>query len=108
MSVPNPTMLAALANKKRQAALVETNTKAKVVRPGLVESQVHSIHDGVVKAKHLKPGMTVRPYLHGEPRGAERTIASVTRIGDGATVGEIARRLGLGELFDYSVGLTSA
>lgn len=83
MSVPNPTVLARLA-QQRQAAQVEPDSKAKVVRPGLVESTVQSIHDGVVKSKHLKAGMAVRPYVHGEARGSERIVKAVTKIGDGA------------------------
>lgn len=87
MSVPNPTMIANIA-MRRQAALIEADAKAKVevVRPGMRDVEVHSIHDGVVKSKHLKKGMSVRPYVHGEPRGAERVIKSVSRVGDGAKV----------------------
>lgn len=85
MTVPNPTMLARLAATK-QAAIVEVDSKAKVVRPGLVNTETYSIHDGVVKSKHLKPGMVVRPWVHGEARGAERTIKGATRIGDGAMI----------------------
>lgn len=84
MSAPNPLMLAALTNKKRQAALVTPEAKAKVVRPGLVDTEVHVIHDGVVKTKHLTPEMEVRPFLHGEPRGSLRTVKAVTKIEDGA------------------------
>jgi len=84
MTVPNPTLLAQLA-VKRQIAALEPDAKAKVVRPGLVANEVHVIHDGVVKTKHLKPGMAVRPYLHGQPRGGERVVKTLTRIDDGAT-----------------------
>lgn len=82
-TVPNPAMLAQII-KQRQAATLEPSEKAKIVRPGLVEAEVHVIHDGVLKTKHLMTGMTVRPYLHGEPRGGERIVKSVTRIEDGA------------------------
>lgn len=86
-TTPSPAMFANLVAKK-QAALVEPDAKAKVeiVRPGMRDVEVFSIHDGVVKAKHLKPGMSVRPYVHGEPRGAERVIKNVSRVGDGANV----------------------
>lgn len=87
MSVPNPAMLARVVQRKAeaQAALIEPDGKAKVVRPGLVAEQVQVIHDGVVKTKHLEPGMSVRPWIHGAPRGAERVISKVTRVEDGAT-----------------------
>ena len=84
-TTPNPTMLARFAAQK-QAALIEPDTKAKLVRPGLVESEVQSIHDGVVKSKHLEPGMTVRPWVHGQARGAERTISKISRREDGAII----------------------
>jgi hypothetical protein len=84
MSAPNPTMLAKVA-QRRHAAEIDPNAKAKVVRPGLVVVEVPYIHDGVIKTKHLVPGITVRPFLHGEPRGGERVIKSVTKIDDGAT-----------------------
>lgn len=83
MSAPNPTMLAKVA-EKRHVAAIDPNAKAKVVRPGLVEVEVPYIHDGVVKTKQLVPGITVRPHLHGQPRGGERVIKSVTKIDDGA------------------------
>jgi hypothetical protein len=56
------------------------------VRPGVRETVVVTQHDGVIKAKNAKPGMTVRAYLHGEPRGGERVIDTVERIDDGAMV----------------------
>lgn len=84
MSIPNPTMLAHLADKRRQVAQVDPGQKAKIVRPGLVDTRTYSIHDGVFKTKHLKAGMIVRPYLHGQPRGGERIVKSVTKIEDGA------------------------
>lgn len=83
MSAPTPTMLANNASK-RQVAAIDPNAKAKVVRPGLIEVEVPYIHDGVIKTKHLVPGITVRPFLHGEPRGGERVIKSVTKVDDGA------------------------
>jgi hypothetical protein len=80
-------MLARIAQQKQveaQAALIDADGKAKVVRPGLVAEQVQVIHDGVVKTKHLMPGMSVRPWVYGAARGAERVISKVTRIEDGA------------------------
>jgi hypothetical protein len=85
MTVPNPTMLARIAQQK-QAAAIQPDAKAKVVRPGTVAEQVTYIHDGVVKSKNLEPGMNVRPYVHGQPRGAERIVKSVERVGNGAMV----------------------
>ena len=82
--IPNPLALAKQAEARRQAAQVEAESKAKLVRPGLVESKVAVIHDGVVKTKHLEPGMAVRPFVHGSPRGGERVIKSAKRLGDGA------------------------
>ena len=82
IQIPTP---AALAH--RQVAVIEPDAKAKIegpVRPGLVETTVSLTHDGVVKTKHLEEGMVVRPFVHGQPRGAERTIQSLTRIDDGA------------------------
>lgn len=82
-TIPNPAVLARQA-QARQAAALNPDEKAKVVRPGLISNEVHVIHDGVFKTKHLTPGMAVRPYLHGQPRGGERVIKAVTRISDGA------------------------
>lgn len=83
MSAPNPTMIAKVA-QRRHVAQIDPDAKAKVVRPGVVEVEVPYIHDGVVKTKQLVPGITIRPYLHGQPRGGERVIKSVTKIDDGA------------------------
>lgn len=57
-----------------------------LVRPGTVE-QV-TVTSGVIKAKHVKPGMELRAFLKGEPRGAKRTVASKRRVPgtDGAKV----------------------
>lgn len=44
------------------------------------------VHDGVIRAKHLKPGQVVRAWLHGEPRGGERQVESVESIEGGAMV----------------------
>ena len=87
MTVPTPSMLATIAKRKQEAlaAQVELDSKAKLVRPGFVSEQVQFIHDGVVKSKHLEPGMSVRPWVHGAARGAERVIEKVERVGNGAT-----------------------
>lgn len=45
-----------------------------------------TVHDGVVRAKHLKPGQVVRAWLHDAPRGSEREVASVEPINDGSMV----------------------
>lgn len=85
MSVPNPSTLARIVATK-QAAVVEPDSKAKLVRPGFVPEQVQSIHDGVVKSKNLEPGQSVRPWVHGAARGAERVVKSVEKVGNGSTV----------------------
>ena len=61
-------------------------SKPKRTRPGIVQQRVEVIHDGVIKAKQLEPGMMVKAYLHGSPKGGERVVGSVERVGDGATV----------------------
>lgn len=61
-------------------------SEAKTVRPGTRPVVVESLHDGVVKAKHLKPGQRVRAWLHDAPRGGERVVATVERINAGARV----------------------
>lgn len=83
MSVPNPTVLARIAERKLAAAAVPTE-KAKHVRPGLVEQTVTEIHQGVVKSKHLEPGMEVQPMVHGTPRGSKRVVKKISRVGNGA------------------------
>jgi hypothetical protein len=35
----------------------------------------------VIKAKHLKRGQIVRPFLHGEPKGSPRIVDTVLRLG---------------------------
>jgi len=51
-----------------------------VVRPATVTET--STHDGIVKAKHIKPGMVVRPFLHGKAVGKPRTVKSVEFLGE--------------------------
>lgn len=62
-------------------------TPGKIVRPtGKRTVLVVQVDDGIRKAKQVKPGMRVRPYLNGEARGGERTVLSVERINEGALV----------------------
>lgn len=56
------------------------NYPGHVVRPAVVTDEF--THDGVIKAKHAKPGQVVRPFLHGKPVGRERTIKSVEILGE--------------------------
>lgn len=79
---PNPLSVFGAAPRTQVAAVLDPAGTAKIVRPGLIPTE----HDGVVKAKHLKDGQTVRAYLHGEPRGGERTVRTVNKIDDGAFV----------------------
>lgn len=58
----------------------------QTLRPGLVEQTTEVLHDGIVKAKHIQPGQTVRAWLHNKPCGSERVVASVERIEDGEFV----------------------
>lgn len=84
MSVPNPAILARQAEQRRLAAEVAPSDKAKLMRPGTAEVEVPYVHDGVVKTKHLEPGMVVRPFVHGQPRGSERTVKGRTKVDNGA------------------------
>jgi hypothetical protein len=81
-TVPNPSIMARFVRPVTVAAApVEPTDPGRIVRPGLVDTVSDTaVHDGVVKAKHLKPGMEVRPFLHGEPRGSVRTVATVKHI----------------------------
>lgn len=79
-SLPEPRLLAAVIDANSPAA------HGKSVRPGTVEEEFWTHHDGVVKAKHLVPGQTVRPWLHGKPMGSARTVGSVDKKEDGAVV----------------------
>lgn len=45
-----------------------------LVRPGIVTET--TVQAGVIKAKHVQPGMQLRAFLKGEPRGAVRTVES--------------------------------
>lgn len=88
---PNPLMMpshapATVTPVAQLAAEVFEFEHGRTVRPGFVLQQVEGQHNGVVKAKQVEAGQTVRAFLHGEPRGGERVVESVTRSADGATV----------------------
>ena len=83
-TIPSPALLAAKQPVRTQA--VEVDTTAQAVRPGIVTEEKTVINDGIVKAKNLKPGQVVRPYLNGEARGAAKVVDKVERLGDGAFV----------------------
>lgn len=92
MSTPNPK--AVFGNRKAPVipappvhtpvvvAQVQPIEPGQIVRPGYVDAIETSIHDGVVKAKHLQKGQRVRAYLHGKPQGGERIVQNVTRVPD--------------------------
>lgn len=84
MTVPSPAMLAARRKPVDLIAELHADEPARIVMPGVTEEVVQTIHDGVVKTKNLKPGQEVRPYLHGQPRGSLRTVATNERLGSGA------------------------
>lgn len=90
-NIPSP---AALANRRLATApkttpqvqtAVEINLEAHAkVRPGY--RLVIQPHSGIFRAKHLRPGMVVRAWASKTgPRGAEKTVKRVKRIGDGST-----------------------
>lgn len=87
MTRPSPLMMPqhrAVAPTANVATEITGDQHGKTVRPGIVSELV--VHDGVVKAKHLTPGMKVRAFLHGAPRGSERIVGTVERVNDGALV----------------------
>lgn len=95
MTTTVPTPAAIFANRKAPvipaapqiAAPIALAEPGNIVRPGMVEVLDESVpHDGVVKAKHLKRGQRVRPFVHGEARGSERIVGRVERIQGGAMV----------------------
>jgi hypothetical protein len=59
---------------------------AKLVRPGFKQVVHTDAHDGVIKAKHVESGMTIRAFLHNKPCGGERVVDTVTPSPDGSTV----------------------
>lgn len=85
-AIPTPAFLAAKPRPdlaaKQQVAKIEPELPSGRMTLGDTEV-VSLLHDGVVKTKHLKPGMEVQPFVKGEPRGALRTVATVERLGDG-------------------------
>lgn len=86
MSAPTPAIMPKVKSAVALAAHIDPEHDARLVRPGTRDVLTYDTHDGVVKAKHLKPGMTVRAFLHGRPCGGERVVESVERIDDGAMV----------------------
>jgi hypothetical protein len=92
-NIPSPSVMQRFAPKTKvrnlPVVIAQTEPEAPasgLVRPGLREQVVEVLHDGVIKAKTLKSGQKVRAFLHGAPRGGERTVSKVTRSQDGATV----------------------
>ena len=81
-----PVVPAAPQRPARISATIDTTEPGTIVRPGLVPEIIESIHDGVVKSKHLERGQRVRPFVHGEARGSERIVANVERLQGGAVV----------------------
>lgn len=95
MTTTIPTPSAVFANRKAPvipappqiSAPIALEEPGNIVRPGMVEVLDESVpHDGVVKAKHLRRGQRVRPYVHGEARGSERIVGKVERIQGGSFV----------------------
>ena len=91
--IPSPSTV--FANRKATvlpappqiAAPIALEEPGTIVRPGMVKVLDEDLlHDGVVKAKHLKRGQRVKPYVHGEARGSERVIGNVERIQGGSMV----------------------
>ena len=80
-AVPTP---AIFAKKAPLVAKVSPSEPAKIVRPGTAEDVVTSVHDGVVKTKHLKPGQSVRAFVRGEPRGSVHVVSKIERLEGGA------------------------
>lgn len=88
-TIPSPSIMAkfkAPVTTQVVVADVQPIDPGKIVRPGLVDQEYALEHDGVVKTKHLKKGQVVRAFAHGAPRGGERVVESIERLGDGATV----------------------
>lgn len=90
-----PSPLAVFANRKAPvlpappqiAAPIALDEPGTIVRPGMVEALDENVpHDGVVKAKHLKRGQRVKPFVHGEARGSERIVGKVERLQGGSIV----------------------
>lgn len=87
-NTPNPSIMARFTKPVVQSVVVANEPvtptdPGRIVRPGLVPTVTEDLHDGVVKAKHLKPGQDVRPWhsQHGA-RGSERTVLKVRKITD--------------------------
>lgn len=70
-SIPTPSVMTRFAPKMAADVSPSAPTEA---------------HDGIVKTKNLKTGMTVRAWFNGEPHGGERTVATVEPAeADGST-----------------------
>lgn len=74
----------AMPSREQVAASIDTDRKAKVVRPGPKTVLVDGVDDGVRKAKTLVKGQRVRPFLHGEARGGVRVVEANESLEDGA------------------------
>ena len=87
-STPSPAALAHLRKPAPAPQIVADvdGNQPVVVRPGTAVITEVRVHDGVVKAKHLKPGQQVRSWLHNQALGSVKTVESVTRIDDGEFV----------------------
>lgn len=77
MATPNPSILAGRATHASTvtAVIAATDPTAPAAEP-----------DNVVKAKAVKPGMVVRAWLHGGPRGGEYTVLNVRPVKNGSQV----------------------
>ena len=83
-----PTEPEAPVVEERIVAEFQPKTGSRV-RPGFTVQIVEKPHDGVIKAKQLvkmEPGTVVRAFLHGEPRGGERTVETAVPSEDGSVV----------------------
>lgn len=92
MTVPSPSVMARF-KKPTETPVVEAvaadlspSQPAKLVRPGFKEVVHTDAHDGIIKAKHVEPGMTIRAFLHGKPCGGERIVSGVEPSPDGSTI----------------------
>lgn len=81
---PNPSMMP--KQRSQVAAEIHPLEPGRVVRPGFIEQVQEGQHDGVEKAKYIKPGQVVQSFLHGQPRGSAKTVATVTMTEDNERV----------------------
>lgn len=79
---PSPAMFA----KKKPAiarviaADITPSDPGRIVRPGTRKEYTGETHDGVLKAKALREGMVVRSFLHGQPKGADKTVEYARKL----------------------------